>query len=108
MTGTDKIGPEHRERRAFVYARQSTPAQVSQNRSSTERQLGLAGRAAELGWGSEQIVVVDDDLGCSGRFTEGREGFQRLAAEMSMGKVGATLMAIRKRPLSTSFCVLIV
>lgn len=91
MTRTDKIGPEHRDRRAFVYARQSTAAQVSQNRSSTERQLGLAERAAELGWSSEQIVVIDDDLGCSGRFTEGREGFQRLAAEMSMGKVGAVL-----------------
>jgi DNA invertase Pin-like site-specific DNA recombinase len=89
MTGVDKIGPEHRGRRAFVYARQSTPAQVSQHRTSTERQLGLADRAAELGWSSDQIEVVDEDLGCSGRFTEGREGFQRLAAQMSMGKVGA-------------------
>jgi DNA invertase Pin-like site-specific DNA recombinase len=89
MTGIDKIGPEHRERRAFVYARQSTPAQVSQHRTSTERQLGLADRAAELGWSTDQVEVIDEDLGCSGRFTEGREGFQRLAAQMSMGKVGA-------------------
>lgn len=89
MTGAEKIGPEHRERRAFVYARQSTPAQVAQHRTSTERQLGLADRAVELGWSTDQVEVVDEDLGCSGRFTEGREGFQRLAAQMSMGKVGA-------------------
>ena len=89
MIGLDKIRPEHRERRAFVYARQSTPAQVMQHRSSTERQIGLADRALELGWSTNQIDVVTDDLGRSGRFTEGREGFQRLAAEMTMGRVGA-------------------
>jgi DNA invertase Pin-like site-specific DNA recombinase len=91
VIGHDKILAEHRARRAFVYARQSTPAQVIQHRSSTERQLGLAGRAAELGWSDAQIEIVDEDLGHSGRYTEGREGFQRLAAEMTMGRVGAVL-----------------
>lgn len=91
MIGHDKILGEHRARRAFVYARQSTPAQVLQNRSSTERQLELAGLAAELGWSDAQIDVVTDDLGQSGRYTEGREGFQRLAAEMTLGRVGAVL-----------------
>jgi DNA invertase Pin-like site-specific DNA recombinase len=91
VIGHDKILGEHRARRAFVYARQSTPAQVLQNRSSTERQIGLAGLAAELGWSDAQIDVVTDDLGHSGRYTEGREGFQRLAAEMTLGRVGAVL-----------------
>lgn len=89
MIGSDKIRPAHRERLAFVYARQSTPAQVVQHRSSTERQLGLAEHAVELGWPRGQVVVVDDDLGRSGKSTEGREGFQRMAAEMTMGRVGA-------------------
>lgn len=89
MTGVDKIVAEHRERTAFVYARQSTPAQVVEHKSSTERQLGLAERAAELGWSRERIVVIDDDLGRSGKTVEGREGFQRMAAEMSMGRAGA-------------------
>jgi DNA invertase Pin-like site-specific DNA recombinase len=89
MTGLEKILTEHRARRAFVYARQSTPAQVIQHRSSTERQIGLADLAAELGWSTNLIDVVTDDLGQSGRFVEGREGFQRLAAEMTMGRVGA-------------------
>ncbi len=89
MIGQDKILAEHRGRHAFVYARQSTPAQVLQNRSSTERQLALAQLAAELGWSNTQIEVVAEDLGHSGRYTEGREGFQRLAAEMTLGRVGA-------------------
>jgi DNA invertase Pin-like site-specific DNA recombinase len=91
VIGHDKILAEHRGRRAFVYARQSTPTQVQQNRSSTERQLGLASLAAELGWSDAQIDVVTDDLGQSGRYVEGREGFQRLAAEMTLGRVGAVL-----------------
>jgi DNA invertase Pin-like site-specific DNA recombinase len=89
MTGREKILAEHLERRAFVYARQSTPAQVIHHRSSTERQIGLAERAAQLGWSTNLVDVVTDDLGKSGRYVEGREGFQRLAAEMTMGRVGA-------------------
>jgi DNA invertase Pin-like site-specific DNA recombinase len=88
MTGAEKIRPEHRERAAFVYARQSTTIQVIQNRTSTERQLGLVDVAVRLGWAKNQVVVVED-LGRSGKFSEGREGFQHLAAEMSMGRVGA-------------------
>jgi hypothetical protein len=34
----DKIAPRHRERRAYVYVRQSTPTQVRQNRTSQENQ----------------------------------------------------------------------
>ena len=89
MNGCEKIAREHRDKRAFVYARQSTPAQVLQHRSSTERQLGLAEVAAELGWPRSQIEVVAEDLGRSGKFTENRDGFQRLAAEISLGRVGA-------------------
>jgi len=85
MFGLEKILAEHLERRAFIYARQSTPAQVIHHRSSTERQIGLADRASELGWSSNLIDVVTDDLGQSGRYVEGREGFQRLASEMTMG-----------------------
>lgn len=88
MTGAEKIRPEHRERAAFVYARQSTTIQVVHNRTSTERQFGLVDVAVRLGWAKSQVVLVED-LGRSGKFSEGREGFQRLAAEMSMGRVGA-------------------
>jgi len=89
MIGLEKILTDHQDRRAFVYARQSSPAQVLHNRSSTERQIALAEVARELGWQATQIDVVDEDLGRSGRFVEGRQGFQRIATEMTMGRVGA-------------------
>ena len=89
MTGHEKVLTEHRERRAFVYVRQSTPAQVLQHHTSTERQLDLVHVASSLGWPSSQVEVVAEDLGRSGRSADDRDGFQRLAAEVSLGKVGA-------------------
>jgi DNA invertase Pin-like site-specific DNA recombinase len=91
MIGNDKIRPEHRERQAFVYARQSSQAQVLHNRTSTERQFDLRGRAVELGWPSERVEMIADDLGRSGKFSENRSGFQRLAAECGFGRVGVVL-----------------
>jgi len=49
MFGLEKILAEHLERRAFIYARQSTPAQVIHHRSSTERQIGLADQSIRVG-----------------------------------------------------------
>jgi len=89
MMGLDKLRAEHKVRRAFVYVRQSTMAQVHEHRSSTERQCGLAQLAVDLGWDPAQVEVVLGDLGCSGKFSEDRDGFQRLATEVSLGRVGA-------------------
>ncbi len=91
MNGADKIRLEHRERRALVYARQSSAAQLVHHRTSTERQFDLANRAEELGWPSSRVEVIADDLGRSGKFSENRLGFQRLAAEMGLGRVGVVL-----------------
>jgi DNA invertase Pin-like site-specific DNA recombinase len=89
MNGAEKIRPEHKERCAFVYARQSTAAQVLRHHTSTERQCELTQLAAELGWAHTQIELIAEDLGRSGKFSEDRDGFQRLAAEVSLGHVGA-------------------
>jgi DNA invertase Pin-like site-specific DNA recombinase len=35
--------------------------------------------------------VIDDDLGKSGQSVEGRPGFQRLLAEVALGRVGVIL-----------------
>jgi DNA invertase Pin-like site-specific DNA recombinase len=51
----------------------------------------LVDRAFHLGWARETIVVVDDDLGRSGATIEGRLGFQRLVAEVGLGRVGLVL-----------------
>jgi len=90
MIGIEKISTEHRERLAFVYVRQSTAAQALHNTTSTERQFALADLAVQLGWRKAAVEVVDD-LGRSGKSSEGREGFQRMAAEMSLGRAGAVL-----------------
>ncbi len=89
MNPTAKITSSHLSRLAIVYVRQSTVAQVRQNTESTNRQYGLTGTAAELGWLAEQIVVVDADLGVSGRFGSERDGYREIVARLCMGEVGA-------------------
>ena len=86
-----KVHSEHLRRDAFVYVRQSTTTQVEHHRESTQRQYALVERARTLGWGAEQITVIDEDLGLSGATTEGRSGFARLTAEVALGHVGIVL-----------------
>ena len=81
-----KITCSHLERLAVVYLRQSTPAQVRLNVRSTERQYAIAEEAARLGWESERIVVVDGDLGVSGRDTHARESYKELVARVCLGR----------------------
>jgi len=83
-----KIRPAHQELLALVYVRQSSTKQVEENTESTELQYRLVDRAAAMGWNTDRIEVIDDDLGMSGRSVEYRVGFQRMIAEVSMGHVG--------------------
>ncbi len=86
-----KITPAHLARQAIVYLRQSSAAQVEHNRESTERQYALAGKARDLGWPDERVVVIDEDLGLSGSGSVARSGFARLTAEVALGHVGLVL-----------------
>lgn len=86
-----KVTMGHVQRQAYLYVRQSTLRQVIENTESTHRQYALKERALALGWPPERIVVIDEDLGQSGASTVGREGFQRLVADVSMGLVGIVL-----------------
>ena len=87
----NKVATRHLERKACVYVRQSSLAQVQHHRESTARQYGLSERAVSLGWRGEQIEVIDDDQGQSGASASAREGFQRLISEVALGRVGAVL-----------------
>ncbi|WP_028193441.1 recombinase family protein [Salinispora pacifica] len=89
MKPSPKVMSSHLSRQAIVYVRQSTLAQVRENTESTTRQYGLTAIAAELGWLAEQIVVIDADLGMSGRFGSERDGFRDIVARICMGEVGA-------------------
>ena len=75
----------------MLYVRQSTLHQVFENTESTARQYALRERAIALGWPAEQIVVIDQDLGQSGASAADREGFQRLVAEVGLGRVGLVM-----------------
>jgi DNA invertase Pin-like site-specific DNA recombinase len=83
--------PDHLERRAFIYVRQSTLLQVREYTASTARQYDLVQRAHDLGWAREHITVIDQDQGHSGASMTGRDGFQALIAAVGLGQAGAVL-----------------
>ena len=93
MTGTahQKVNAGHLQRNAYLYVRQSTIRQVFENTESTQRQYALRQHAVALGWPLERIIVIDSDLGQSGATAVDRKGFQKLVAEVGLGKAGIVL-----------------
>ena len=87
----EKVRRTHLDRLAIVYIRQSTLQQVERHHESTRLQYGLVDRALHFGWARERVSIIDDDLGRSGASAEGRPGFQRLVAEVGLGRVGLVL-----------------
>ncbi|RWN26442.1 recombinase family protein [Mesorhizobium sp.] len=83
----EKIRPHHLERKAILYVRQSSPHQVLHNRESSALQYVMRERLTALGW--SHIETVDDDLGRSAAGGVARAGFDRMVAEVCLGKVGA-------------------
>jgi DNA invertase Pin-like site-specific DNA recombinase/F0F1-type ATP synthase membrane subunit b/b' len=62
-----------------------------ENQESTRRQYALKERAMALGWRPDQIVVIDSDLGRSAASAVDREGFQKLVADVGMGRAGVVV-----------------
>jgi DNA invertase Pin-like site-specific DNA recombinase len=83
----DKIGSHHLARKAILYVRQSSAHQVLHNRESSALQYAMRERLATLGW--SDIETIDDDLGRSAAGGVARAGFERMVAEVCLGKVGA-------------------
>jgi len=84
---SDKIRPQHLERKAILYVRQSSAHQVLHNRESSALQYAMRDRLTTLGW--SEIEVIDDDLGRSAAGGVQRAGFERMVAQVCLGKVGA-------------------
>jgi DNA invertase Pin-like site-specific DNA recombinase len=84
---SEKIRPYHLERKAILYVRQSSSHQVLHNRESSSLQYAMRDRLVALGW--SQIETIDDDLGRSAAGGTTRAGFDRMVAEVCLGKVGA-------------------
>jgi excisionase family DNA binding protein len=89
INGSAKIVGGHRDRLAVVYLRQSSMAQVREHAESTMRQYGLVEEAVRLGWAREAVMVIDTDLGVSGRWGVARAGFAELVSRVCTGEVGA-------------------
>ena len=91
MNEHKKVTSNHLSRSAYLYIRQSSLKQVVGNQESTKRQYALRNRAIALGWCQDQIIVIDSDQGQSGAESIHREGFQKLVAEVGMGKAGIVM-----------------
>lgn len=91
MITQGKVTAGHLQRSAYLYVRQSSLHQVHEHRESTARQYELKRRAQALGWNAEQLIVVDEDQGLSGASAAERSGFQRMVAEVGLGRVGVVM-----------------
>ena len=89
MRASDSLPRSVLTRKAVVYIRQSTPAQVRGNLESQRRQYDLVEVARRHGFG--QVDVIDEDLGLSASGAVARPGFERLVAWLCAGDVGAVL-----------------
>jgi len=84
---SEKIKPHHCQRKAVLYVRQSSPYQVIHNLESQRLQYAMQERLKALGW--REVEVLDEDLGKSAAVAMQRAGFQRMVADVCLGKVGA-------------------
>ena len=91
MSQSTTVTADHLRRLACLYVRQSSLQQVHDHQESTARQYALKRRALALGWAADRIVVIDDDLGLSGASAVERTGFQRVVADVGLGRVGVVM-----------------
>lgn len=91
MSISELVTPQHLQKKALIYIRQSTPHQQISNQESLRLQYALQQRAQGLGWHPEDIEVIDADLGLTGASIQHRTGFQELVAKVTLGQAGLIL-----------------
>src|SRR4026208_561150 len=102
MTEHSKITDSHLARLAVVYLRQSSAAQVENNRESTQRQYALGprprrpprsrgGARPALCRPGGTVSAVAADLGLSAAGVVPRSGFAQITADVALGRVGLVL-----------------
>src|SRR5437763_2008882 len=89
MTSADLLPAAVLKRKAVVYVRQSTQAQVHSNLEGRRRRYERVAVARRGGF--RDVGVIDDDLGRSASGMVARPGFERLVAWLCAGEVGAVL-----------------
>jgi DNA invertase Pin-like site-specific DNA recombinase len=91
MSTSELVTPQHLQKKAIIYIRQSTPQQHISNQESLCLQYALKERAQRLGWHPEDIEIIDADLGLTGASAQHRTGFQELVAKVTLGQAGIIL-----------------
>lgn len=91
MSSSELVTGQHLNRLALIYVRQSSPQQVLTNQESLRLQYALQQRAQELGWQTEDIEVIDTDLGLTAASAQHRAGFKDLLTRVTVGQVGIIL-----------------
>ena len=61
---------------------------MREHQESALNQRALRERLLELGWKASQVTIVDGDQGISAKQATGRESFQKLVADVGLGKIG--------------------
>jgi DNA invertase Pin-like site-specific DNA recombinase len=70
---------------------------VWENPASPARQYAFHDDAGALGWPAARVLILDEDQGQSGASAQGRHGFQRRLAEVTMHHGGLGLGLERSR-----------
>src|SRR6266581_2679682 len=91
MNRSELVTPQHLQKKALIYIRQSTPHQQISNQESLRLQYALQERAQHLGWHAQDGEIIDADLGLTGASALHRTGFQELVAKVTLGQVGIIL-----------------
>src|SRR5258708_33481663 len=91
MSTSELIQPHHRNRKAVIYIRQSSPHQVLTNLESRRMQYSMREHAQRLGWDDSRIETVEADTGTTAANTAGREAYKRLLTEVAAGQVGLVI-----------------
>ena len=99
MTSADLLPAAVLKRKAVVYVRQSTQAQVQTNLESKRRQYELVDVARRRGFRDVEVI---DGLGRSASGMVARPGFERLVAWLCAGEVGAVLCFDASRLAATA------
>ena len=87
-----KIRPDHLDRQALIYVRQSTPCRCANNTASAARQYDLARSRRRVWDGPGNASRSSTRIkGTPGPPPLGRDGFQHLVAQVGLGRAGAVL-----------------
>ena len=97
---SDKFRPDHLDRKAILYGAASSSHQVLHNRESRALQYAMRDRLTGLGW--SEIAIIDDDLGRSAAVSVPRAGFERMVAEVCLGKLARSRLGRRRASPATA------